>query len=49
MVYRETATGERGYGQRLPEDIVLLRAHLGLHTRVKVPGNPHPWYQLRGR
>ena len=32
MVYRETATGERGYGQRLPEDIVLLRAHLGLHT-----------------
>ena len=49
MVYRETATGERGYGQRLSEDIVLLRAHLGLHTAGQGAGSPHPWYQLRGR
>jgi hypothetical protein len=40
MVYRETATGERGYGQRLPEDIVLLRAHLGLHTAGQGAGQP---------
>jgi hypothetical protein len=25
-------------------------AHTSVYTlRVKVPGNPHPWYQLRGR
>src|ERR1700730_13682064 len=40
MVYRETATGERGYGQRLPKDIVLLRAHLGLHTAGQGAGRP---------
>jgi hypothetical protein len=40
MVYRETATGERGYGQRLSEDIVLLRAHLGLHTAGQGAGRP---------
>jgi hypothetical protein len=49
MVYRETATGERGYGQRLPEDIVLLARTPRYTLRVKAPGNPHPWYQLRGR
>ena len=29
---------------------LLCCAHTSVYTlRVKVPGNPHPWYKLRGR
>src|SRR5262249_60940745 len=29
---------------------VLCCAHTSVYTlRVKVPGNPHPWYRLRGQ
>jgi hypothetical protein len=29
---------------------VLCCAHTSVYTlRVKVPGNPHPWYKLRGQ